>query len=60
MTYPELRAAIAKLHRDAREIERALHRHAAAAASDPVMHGKLFRLHGVVRDFCLAMPAVAS
>jgi hypothetical protein len=33
-----------------REIERDLHRH-AAVASDPKLHGKLHRLHGVVRDF---------
>jgi hypothetical protein len=58
MQLSETLAAVAKLNSDAREIERALHKH-ATAERDPVMHGKLHRLHGVVRDFHLAMPAVA-
>jgi hypothetical protein len=58
MKLSETLAAIAKLHDDAREIEFALRRH-IADVSDPQLHGKLHRLHGVVRDFHLAMPAVA-
>jgi hypothetical protein len=58
MTITETLAAISKLRHDAREIGAALHLH-AAVASDPKLHGKLHRLHGVVRDFHLAMPAVA-
>ena len=48
MNLSQTLAAISKLRRSAAEIERDLHRHAAAAVSDPVMHGKLFRLHGVI------------
>jgi hypothetical protein len=55
----ELLAAISKLSRDAREIERALHLH-TAAVRDPARHGTLHRLHVAVRDFCLAMPTIAQ
>jgi hypothetical protein len=57
-TLAQTLAAISRLHREAREIERSLHQH-AAAERDPAMHGKLHRLHATVRDFCLAMPAGA-
>jgi hypothetical protein len=58
MEYHELRAALARLHSEAERIAHELHR-LAAAERDPGIHGKLHRLHGVVRDFHLAMPAVA-
>jgi hypothetical protein len=58
MEYQELRSALTRLHSEAEWIERALNRH-AAAERDPASHGRLHRLHGVIRDFRLAMPAVA-
>jgi hypothetical protein len=57
MEYPELRAAIARLRADAERIAHALHQH-VADERDPIRHGALHRLHGVLRDF-LATPAVA-
>jgi hypothetical protein len=56
MTLTEVLAAIGKLRADAERLEHALHQH-VADERDPVRHGALFRLHGVLRDFCLAMPA---
>jgi hypothetical protein len=53
MTLTEVLAAIGKLRADAEQIEHAL-RHHVADERDPVRHGTLHRLHGVIRDFVLA------
>jgi hypothetical protein len=59
MTLAQTLEAIDKLHRAAREIERALRQH-AAAERDPVAHARLHRLHRVVHDFALAMMALPT
>jgi hypothetical protein len=59
MKLSETLAAISKLHREAAEIERALHCH-TAVERDPVAHARLHRLHRVVHDFALAMTALPT
>jgi hypothetical protein len=51
MTLDETFGAIARLHRDAQEIQPALRKHAvAAASSDPALHGRLHRLELAVGE----------
>jgi hypothetical protein len=50
VTLEQTRVAIARLRADAEQLADALYSHAKNEA-DPVRHGMLFRLAGVLRDF---------
>ena len=50
MTLEQTKVALKKLRADAEQIADALYSHAKNEA-DPVRHGMLFRLAGVLRDF---------